>query len=78
MCLATPLETSCLSFFIRKLCTLNCTIHDAYDSTSHCLMWHETKEAGAGIQIASAFIKWAEDAMPGSNIQQSRELVLIA
>lgn len=41
-CLPTPLLTSGLSFYKRKLWTLNFTTHDASDSSVHGLMWDET------------------------------------
>lgn len=69
-CLATPLITSGLSFYKRKLWTLDFTIHDARDSTVHCLMWDETKGARGGNEIASAIMKWADNVIPDSVVEQ--------
>lgn len=69
-CLPTPLLTSGLSFYKRKLWTLNFTIHDASDSSVHCLMWDETIGARGGNEIASSILKWADNVILDSNIKE--------
>lgn len=68
-CLATPLITNSISFYKRKLWTLNFTLYDCYDSSVHCMMWDETKGARGGNEVASSLLKWADNVIPGSAIQ---------
>ncbi|KAG8324068.1 hypothetical protein J6590_108778 [Homalodisca vitripennis] len=69
-CLATPLITSGLSFYKRKLWTLNFTLYDSSDSSVHCVMWDETKGARGGNEIASALLKWADEVLPGTQVDE--------
>lgn len=69
-CLPTPMITSGLSFYKRKLWTLNFTLYDSSDSSVHCVMWDETKGARGGNEIASALLKWADSVIPGSQVDE--------
>nr|CAH7735264.1 unnamed protein product [Callosobruchus chinensis] len=59
-CLPTPCLTNSRSFYLRKLWTLNLTIHCDTTGQSYCLLWDETKGQRGGNEIASCIIKWAQ------------------
>jgi hypothetical protein len=59
-CLPAPGLTNGQSFYLRKLWTLNLTIHNDTMGTLHCILWNETL-GGSGNEISSCFIKWALD-----------------
>lgn len=42
-CFPTPLLTNGLSFYKRKLWTLNHSLYDSSDKSVHCMMWDESK-----------------------------------
>lgn len=69
-CLPSPLTTNCISFYKRKLWTLNYTLYDASDSSAHCIMWDESKGARGGNEIASSFLKWVDSIIPGSEVEE--------
>lgn len=69
-CLPSPLITNCISFYKRKLWTLNYTLFDSSDSSVHCIMWDESKGARGGNEIGSALLKWADTVIPGSDIEE--------
>lgn len=58
-CLPSPLTNNCISFYQRKLWTLNFTLYDAADSSAQCMMWDESKGARGANEIASSILKWA-------------------
>lgn len=69
-CLPSPLTTNCISFYKRKLWTLNFTLYDSSDSSVHCMMWDESKGARGGNEIASSILKWADSVIPESEIEE--------
>lgn len=58
-CLPTPYLTNGQSFYLRKLWTLNLTIHDDTLNKATCVLWDETKGGRGGNEIASCVLKWA-------------------
>lgn len=70
-CLPTPLLTCGLSFYKRKLWTLNFTIYDATTGLAHNMMWDESKAGRGGNEVGSALIKWSTQ-----NIGDTKELTI--
>lgn len=69
-CLPTPLLTTGLSFYKRKLWTLNYTIYDSSDNSAHCMMWDESKGGRGGEEISSAIFKWADSVLPTADVNE--------
>lgn len=69
-CLPSPLTTNCISFYKRKLWTLNFTLYDTANSTVHCAMWDESKGARGGNEIASSILKWCDTVISNSEIEE--------
>lgn len=69
-CLPSPLTNNCISFYKRKLWTLNFTLYDAADSSVQCMMWDESKGARGANEIASSILKWADNTIPGSEVEE--------
>jgi len=57
-CLPTPYLTIEQSFYLRKLWTLNLTIHDDTLNKATCVLWDETKGGRGGNEIACCVFKW--------------------
>lgn len=70
-CLPTPLLTNGISFYKRKLWTLNYTLFDSSDNSVHCMMWDESKAGRGGEEISSAILKWAESVIPTSDVNET-------
>ncbi|KAJ8969097.1 hypothetical protein NQ314_001929 [Rhamnusium bicolor] len=58
-CLPTPCLSNSRSFYLRKLWTLNLTIHCDTTGQSYCMIWDETLGLRGGNEISSCIIKWA-------------------
>lgn len=58
-CHPTSYLTNVQSFYLRKLWTLNLTIHDDTLNKATCVLWDETKGGRGGNEIASCVLKWA-------------------
>ena len=58
-CLPTPCLSNSRSFYLRKLWTLNLTIHCDTTGQSYCMLWDETQGLRGGNEIASCILKWA-------------------
>ena len=69
-CLPTPLLTTSVSFYKRKLWTLNFTMFDSFDSSAYCMMWDESKGGRGGNELASAVWKWASCTIPNSDVKE--------
>jgi hypothetical protein len=55
-CLPTPSLTNGQCFYIRKLWTLNLTIHIDTMGTKNCIFWNETLDGRGGNEISSCFV----------------------
>lgn len=43
-------------------------IYDSFDKSVHCMMWDVSKAARGGEEISSAILKWADSAIPISDV----------
>lgn len=69
-CLPTKMLTNCISFYKRKLLTLNFTLYDSSNNAVHCMMWDETKAGRGRNEMASAILKWADNVIPASHVSE--------
>lgn len=68
-CLPTPLLTNSSSFYLRKLWSLNYTIHEP-NNTTWCMMWDEVRGGRGGNEMASCFFKWASNNLINSGTKE--------
>lgn len=66
-CLPTPNLTNAQSFYLRKLWTLNYTIHDNPNNKTWCMLWDEVTAGRGGNEMASCFYSWAVQELTGSS-----------
>ncbi|KAJ8966184.1 hypothetical protein NQ314_003696 [Rhamnusium bicolor] len=71
-CLPTPCLTNSRIFYLRKLWTLNLTIHCDTTGQSFCMIWDETVGCRGGNKIASCFIKWTLEYLP-KNVKERKQ-----
>lgn len=61
---------NCVSFYKRKLSTIDFTMYDSSDGSAACIMWDESKAARKGNEIASSLLKWADQIIPNSTLTE--------
>ncbi|XP_046684652.1 uncharacterized protein LOC124370411 [Homalodisca vitripennis] len=69
-CLPTPNLTNSQSFYLRKLWTLNYTIHDPANNKTWCMLWDEVTGGRGGSEMASCFYAWASRDIIESGIEK--------
>ncbi|KAG5881315.1 hypothetical protein JTB14_025700 [Gonioctena quinquepunctata] len=65
-CLPTPHLTSGISFYKRKLWTLNLTLYESRENKNSaiCYLWNETIAKRGGQEIASCLFSYLKNALP--------------
>lgn len=68
-CLPTPYLKSSISFYKRKLWTLNLTIYETHGNTNSakCYLWNETIAQRGGQEIASCLYTYINNVPPHIN-----------
>lgn len=69
-CLPTPNLTNSQSFYLRKLWTLNYTIHDSSNDKTWCMLWDEVTAGRGGNEMASCLYSWAVQELMGTETKK--------